>query len=301
MDMRHLRSFVAVAEELSFSRAAERLHMSQPPLSQHIKSLEEEMGVTLLARTRREVRLTDAGAVFLHESRVLLGQLRVAINATVRTAQSDAGVLRLGVATSALFGVMPRFMDLMRTTFPHVDVSVSDMQSKDQVIAVAQGTLDIGIVHVQPDRMKLHHMPIFSEPLAAVLPEGHRLADSANFSLSDLATEPMIALSREHGPAVFDAIVASCIDAGFSPEFKHMARNPLIIFQMVRLGFGVSVVPLSYAHSAFPGLCFRELRPTEDRVRMEAIWSDKRASALTLQVTKRILPQLAESLQQAAQ
>jgi len=292
MDMKHLRSFVAVAEELSFSRAAERLHMSQPPLSQHIKSLEDEMGVCLFARTRREVKLTDAGNVFLQESRLLLGQMRTAINATVKAAQSDAGVLRLGVATSALFGVMPKFMDLMRSTFPNVDVLVNDMQSQDQVAAVSQGTLDIGIVHVRPDRMKLHHMPIFDESLVAVLPVRHPLVDSPTFALADLAQEPMVAISRDHGPAVFDAIISSCLEAGFHPNIKHLSRNPMIIFQMVRLGFGVSLVPRSYADSEFPGLRFRDLPSTAGRVRIEAIWNDRRASELTLEVTRRILPQL---------
>jgi len=292
MDMRHLRSFVAVAEELSFSRAAERLHMSQPPLSQHIKTLEDEMGVQLFTRTRREVKLTDAGRVFLQESRLLLGQLRTAINATVKAAHSDAGVLRLGVATAALFGIMHRFMALMRADFPDVEVLVHDMQSQDQVAAVSQGTLDMGIVHVRPDRMKLQHAPIFDESLVAVLPAAHPCAGLSDFSLASLAAEPMVAISREHGPAVFDAVIASCLAAGFSPDIKHLARNPMIIFQMVRLGFGVSIVPRSYAESEFPGVRFLDLPETAGRVHIEAIWSDRRASALTLEVARRILPQL---------
>lgn len=295
MDMRQLRYFVMVAEELSFSRAAERLHMSQPPLSQQIKALEQEMGVMLFARTRREVKLTDAGAVFLRESRLLLDQLRTAVSATVRAAHNDAGVLRVGVATTALFRFMPRLLALLRTEFPGVEVSVSDMQSQDQERAVAQGTLDIGIVHVRPDRMNLHRLRVFSETLAAVLPDGHRLADAADFTLADLADEPMIALSREHGPTVFDAVIAACQQAGFSPSVKHTARNPLTIFQMVRVGFGVAVVPGSYAESAYPGITFRELPATAGRVQMEAIWSARSASDLTLKIVERILPQLSAS------
>ncbi|NML31699.1 LysR family transcriptional regulator [Paraburkholderia antibiotica] len=296
MDMRHLRSFVAVAEELSFSRAAERLHISQPPLSQHIKALETEMGVQLFARTKRDVRLTDAGVVFLRESRLLLDQLRAAVNATVRTANSDAGTLRVGVATAALFSVMPTFLTLMHEAFPHVEISVNDMQSQDQVVAVAQGTLDLGIVHVRPDRMKLNHVPIFSEALVAAVPERHWLASKPDFKLVDIANEAMVGLSREHGPAVFDAIVACCHEAGFSPEFRHTARNPLTIFQMVRLGFGVSLVPRAYAHSAFPGVRFRELPATAGSVRMESIWCERHASGLTRKIVASILPRLAGGL-----
>src|SRR6478609_1666504 len=141
MDMKQLRYFVMVAEELSFSRAAEKLNMSQPPLSLHIKLLEEELGVQLLNRTRREVKLTDAGAVFLRESRLLLGQMRTAVGAAVRAAQSDAGVLRLGVATSALFNVLPRFLAMIKAAYPGVEVSVADMQSHDQVSAVTHGQM----------------------------------------------------------------------------------------------------------------------------------------------------------------
>lgn len=293
MDMKQLRYFVMVAEELSFSRAAERLNMSQPPLSQHIKLLEEELGVTLLNRTRREVKLTDAGAAFLRESRLLLGQMRTAVSAATRAAQSEAGVLRLGVATSALFHVLPRLVEMVKAEFPRVEVSVSDMQSQDQVSAVSHGLLDIGIVHVRPDRSKLERMPIFQEPFVAVLPERHPLASSQDpLVVSELAEESMVALSRESGPAVFDAIVATCYEAGFSPAFKHAARSPLTIFQMVRLGFGVGLVPKSYASSAYPGVRFRELASSAGQVRMEAIWSPKYASELTLRIVHKLLPRL---------
>ncbi|ALM84908.1 LysR family transcriptional regulator [Bordetella sp. N] len=293
MDMRQLRYFVMVAEELSFSRAAERLHMSQPPLSQHIKLLEEDLGVQLFQRTRREVKLTDAGAVFLRESRLLLGQMKAAVSATVRAAHSDAGVLRLGVATSALFHVLPTFVEMVRERYPRVEISVSDMQSQDQITAVSHGQLDIGLVHIRPDRSKLMRLPIYREHYMAVLPQGHALAAKADFQLADLADEPMIALAREHGPTVFDAIVASCYEAGFSPSFKHTARSPLTIFQMVRLGFGVALVPRSYASSEYPGVLFRALPATAGQVRMEAIWSEKHASALTLKIAGELLPLLA--------
>lgn len=295
MDMKHLRSFVAVAEELSFIRAAERLNISQPPLTQHIKSLESEIGVQLFARTKRNVTLTDAGAVLLRESRILLDQMETAINTTVRAAKNDVGILRLGVATAALFSTAPRLLAYMRELFPHVEVSIRDMQSQDQVIAVAQGVLDIGIVHARPDRMKLKQSPIFSEPLVAVVPEHHWLATAPNFELQQLFDEPLIGLSREHGPAVFDAIVAACMEAGFSPEFKHSARNPLVIFQMVRLGFGVSIVPRAYASSAFPGVRFRDLPTTVGSVRMEAIWSDRHASDLTRKIISTVVPRLADA------
>lgn len=296
MDLKQLRYFVMVAEQLSFSRAALRLHISQPPLSQQIKSLEEEMGVGLFVRDRRSVRLTDAGMVFLRESRLLLEQFRSAVNATVRASQTNAGSIRLGVATSGLFSVMPGFQALMRSHFPNVELQVSDMQSDDQVRAVSQGALDIGIVHVKPERMSVSRAQVFSESLSVVLPIRHPQADTPELLLAQLADEPMVALSREHAPTVFDAVIASCAAAGFSPVVKHSARNPMTIFQMVRAGFGIALVPRSYAHSAYPGVCFRDVLPAVGRVRLELIWSERHASELALAIVRQLVPLLIDAL-----
>ncbi|MGN6660632.1 MAG: LysR family transcriptional regulator, partial [Achromobacter mucicolens] len=152
MDMRQLRYFVTVAEELSFRRAAEKLNISQPPLSQHVKSLEEEMGVQLLQRTRREVRLTPAGQAFLRETRILLDQMRTAVNAAVRAGNDDSGVLRVGVATSALFHLVSVIQRQVAAEFPGVTLSLVDMVSAEQVRAVSLGLLDAGIVHARPER-----------------------------------------------------------------------------------------------------------------------------------------------------
>lgn len=296
MDLKQLRYFVMVAEELNFSRAADKLHISQPPLSQQIKSLEEEMGVVLLTRNRREVRLTDAGAVFLHESRLLLDQFRSAVNATVRASQTNAGSIRLGVATSALFSVMPTFTALTRAAFPHIELLVTDMQSDDQVRAVSQGALDIGIAHVKPERVNVSRQQVFTESFTAVLPPDHPQASNPQFTLADLADAPMIALPRAHAPTVFDAIVGACSAAGFSPNVRHHARNPLTILQMVRAGFGVALVPRSYRDSSYPGVCFRDVPAAVGRIRLEVIWSERHASDLTLAVARQIVPALIDAL-----
>src|SRR5690606_13804170 len=246
MDMRQLRYFVTVAEELSFRRAAERLHISQPPLSQHIKALEDGMGVQLFHRTRREVKLTEAGQAFLRESRLVLDQARTAVEAAVRAGKGDIGELRIGVATSALFQLVSQISRLMRDEFPGVTPSFVDMVSAEQVRSVSMGLLDMGIVHARPDRTGARRQLIFREPLVAVLPASHPLAHHASFRLSLLSEESMVAVRREHGPATYDTVVHCCYEAGFSPNFKHMARSPLAIFQMVRVGLSVSIAPASY-------------------------------------------------------
>jgi len=284
MDMRQLRYFVTVAEELSFRRAAEKLNISQPPLSQHVKSLEEEMGVQLFQRTRREVRLTPAGQAFLRETRILLDQMRTAVNAAVRAGNDDSGVLRVGVATSALFHLVSVIQRQVAAEFPGVTLSLVDMVSAEQVRAVSLGLLDAGIVHARPERTEVRRQLIHREPLVAVLPSRHPLAQKEGFQLSMLSDEPMVALHREHGPAIYDAIVACCHEAGFSPDIRHMARSPLTIFQMVRLGLGVSIAPASYATTGFAGVVFRELPQSAGQVCMEIIWSEKHATDLTRRV-----------------
>lgn len=296
MDLKQLRYFVMVAEELNFSRAATRLHMSQPPLSQQIKALEEEMGVVLLHRNPRGVRLTDAGTVFLRECRLLLDQFRSAVHLTVRASQNNAGTIRLGVATSGLFSVLPTLMELMRADFPHVEVLVRDMQSDDQVRAVAQGALDLGIVHVKPERMNVGRHELFREPLALVLPDDHRHAAGLMPDLNEFAEESMIALSREHAPTVFDAMIVCCSEAGFSPNIRHTARNPFTIFQMVRSGLGIALVPSSYRQGVYPGVVFRNLNGSAGQVRLEVIWSERNASELTQKIVHELLPRLVASL-----
>ncbi len=297
MDIKQLRYFVTVAEELSFSKAATKLHMSQPPLSQQIKSLEEEMGVSLFLRNRREVRLTDAGKVFLKESRTLLDQFRIAVNAAIQAKEADIGTLRIGVVTSALFRVMPTLLALIREEFPGIEVLVSDLQSDEQVLAVGQGALDIGIVHVRPDRVNLARTQILNEGLSVVLPEGHPLAEAQTLRLQDLADEPMVALSRPHAPTVFDAMIAACTRAGFSPNIKHSARSPFTIFQMVKMGFGIALVPHSYRRGGYPGVVLRDLEGIDDSsVRIELIWNERQASELTRKAVAQLAPRLTETL-----
>lgn len=289
MDLRQLRYFVAVAEELSFSRAAVKLHMSQPPLSHQIKALEQELGVLLLVRNQREVHLTDAGRAFLHDSRALLDQAQMAASRAKQAALGYSGSLRIGMATSAIDRVMPGFLARLREELGSVQVAMMDMGSDEQVRALAQDKLDLGFVHSRVASRSLARMATHAESFSIVLREDHPLANSRSLHLLDLAEEPMITFSREHRSALFDTLVAACMNAGFSPRLVHVARHPSSMFQMIRNGLGVSVVPTSYADAAGAGIIAIALPETDARLQIDAVWRADHRSELLQQVIERVL------------
>jgi DNA-binding transcriptional LysR family regulator len=274
MDLRQLKYFVTVAEELSFVRAAQRLHMSQPPLSQQIKALEEDLGVQLLVRTRREVKLTDAGRVFLAESRELLEKAQAVAHRTRQAAGGEQATLRVGMATSALFHVLPTLLDLVTARLPGVSMTITDMNSDEQVRSLTVDRLDLGFIHARPDTRGLARCNVVIDTFAVALPASHALAGRAGLALRDLQDEAMVAFSREHAPALFDALIASCQQEGFSPRIAHVARHPASVLQMVQLGLGVSIVPRTYSKHAPAAVVFRSLPSMAARLKIDAIWRD---------------------------
>lgn len=289
MDLRQLKYFVTVAEELSFIRAAERLHMSQPPLSQQIKSLEEELGVELLYRTRREVKLTDAGRVFLRESRDLLERAQAVAHRARQVAHGEQALLRVGMATSALFHVLPRLREQLRQRLPSVALAVSDMNTDEQVRSLVVDKLDLGFIHARPDVRGLARLNVLDDSFALVLPADHPLARQPNLQLRDVESEPVVAFSREHAPALFDALIASCQQEGFSPRIAHVARHPASVLHLVRQGLGVSIVPRGYADDGLPGLVFHHLPMMAGRLRIDAIWRDANPSPALRRVVNEVL------------
>lgn len=289
IELRHLRYFVAVAEELSFSKAATRLHMSQPPLSQQIKALEDDLGVQLLERNRRGVYLTEAGKVFLNESRQILANMGSAVGATIRAAARDGGSLKLGLVTSALFHVLPTIQIRLAARFPDVELSIYDQSSRDQVEAILQERLDIGIVHSCPAVSGLNKLPIYSEPFVLVLPEGHELQKLHSIGVAQLEGHRLIGFSREYAPSLYDAQMACCLAKGFRPNLVHHTRTPLAIFQLIRLGMGISLVPRPYSLSTYPGIVFKDLDDSAGHLHLYAIWKEQVSSELVQKVVEDLM------------
>lgn len=274
MDLRQLKYFVTVAEELSFVRAAQRLHMSQPPLSQQIKGLEEELGVELLVRTRREVKLTDAGRVFLAESRELLDKAQAVAHRTRQAAGGEQATLRVGMATSALFHVLPQLLERVKARLPGVSMTITDMNSDEQVRSLTVDRIDLGFIHARPDIRGLARCNVVIDSFAVALPASHPLASRPDLALQDLQDEAMVAFSRDHAPALFDALIASCQQVGYSPRIAHVGRHPASVLQMVQLGLGVSIVPRAFAAHAPSAVVFRQLPGMAARLRIDALWRE---------------------------
>lgn len=267
MELRQLRYFVAVAEELHFGRAAKRLFISQPALSFDIRKFEEALGVQLFARTSKSVALTNAGGVLLREARRLLLQAAEAERLTVRSASGLAGRLRIGFVHSMLYRGLPGAVQRFEADYPSVEIVLSEMNTQAQVQAIQRGQIDLGYAHWGHFPSEIVSTPIFSEPFVCCLPAAHALARRSEVELAALADEPFILFPRDAAPHYHDLIIAQCVNAGFSPLIRHEARLWQTVLSMVEFGMGVALVPRVLQQARSERLTFRALAdaPLESR------------------------------------
>jgi DNA-binding transcriptional LysR family regulator len=247
MDLRHLRYFVAVAEELHFTRAAERLGMKQPPLSQQIRQLERELGTSLLRRLTRGVELTDSGALLLEEARRILDHVERTKAAVQSCARGETGRMRVGFASATYFqSMVTGIVRAYRERFPGVLLTPEQSLMPRLLAALHSGEIDIAFVRSAfSDDDRLGIELLVEEPMLAVLPASHTLAGERSVALAALSSDTFIIFPREYGPVLYDAIVASCQRAGFTPQLDQEAPQIPSIVPMVAAGFGVSLVPQS--------------------------------------------------------
>lgn len=244
MDLRQLRQFIAVAEERSFRKAAQRLHLSQPPLSVAIQRLEEELGTPLLDRSRHHVELTVAGATFLREARQVLAQTQRAIELTQRSAQGQVGELALSFVPSAAVGVVPRLLRQFRQAYPEVKLSLAGETTSQQVARIAQGATDIGILVPPLHGADSIRVESFAEQeFVLAVPADHSLASHRSCRLADVAGEPFVGFPMQEGPGFGAAVLAVCQSCGFIPNVVQVAPQIHTILVLVAGGVGVSLVP----------------------------------------------------------
>jgi DNA-binding transcriptional LysR family regulator len=258
MELRHLRYFVAVAEELHFTRAAERLGIKQPPLSCQIRQLERELGTSLFHRLTRGVELTETGTLLLDEARRILDQVE-RIKAEVQSrARGETGCIHLGFACATCFQpLVPGIIRSHRERYPGVLVSPEQRNTPLLVAGLRSGEIDVAFVRPPIiDGEGLEVEPLVEEPMVIVLPESHPRAGDRSMALATLAEETLLLFPRTVGPGLHDAIIASCQRAGFSPKLGQEAPQISTTVHMVAAGFGVSIVPQSIAQIHLAGVAY---------------------------------------------
>ena len=266
MELRHLRYFVAVAEELNFTRAAERLHMAQPPLSTQIRALEEELGARLFDRDKRRVDLTQAGRQMLVRARAILAAADDAAKEIRRTASGEIGELLFGYAASAMFTeLLPAALRAFQKALPNVHLVVHEMTSRDQLYAIHGRQLDLGILR-RPD------MPVppgvrmeewYTASLVAAIPKSHPLAKKASIRVTDLQDQPLIAYPRDSGIGLYWRVIDLCVKAGFQPRIVREARDASVMMGLVSAGIGISIVPADTQCIRLEGVVYRQMEGPE--------------------------------------
>lgn len=260
MELRHLRYFVAVAEELHFGRAAQRLHIVQPALSKQIASLETELGVQLFHRTKRRVTITSAGQALYDEVRVILQRVERAVETAQLTAAGQIGSLDLGFVGPAMWSILPDLLDEHHRRLPDVRFRLSELSSVAQVAGVRDGTLDAGFVRLPLQGSDdVDFRVVHREPFVVTLPEHHPAAALPSVDLATLADEPFIFVLRRVEPGYHDRCIALCQSYGFSPNIAEEGNGPMAICGMVASGLGITLSPASIVDARWPGVAFCEL------------------------------------------
>ena len=259
MDLRSVECFIRVAETLHFGRAATDLHLSQPALSQRIRTLERDVGATLLDRDRRGVRLTAAGQAFLAPARAMLAHGAHGIDVARRAEQGRHGRLRLGFTVVASYTRLPRAVQRFRSAFPDVTIDLLEVNSPALEEALDRGQIDVGVLHPPLGLAQLRYRELPEEPLVLALPTDHPLCGHPTIGFGDLAGEALLAAPRSVGPVLFDRLVGCFRSAGVEPDIVQEATPVTTLAGLVAAGAGIGFVTRGVAAASRPGVVFREV------------------------------------------
>ncbi|MFC9750885.1 LysR family transcriptional regulator [Streptomyces niveus] len=268
-----LHAFVVLAEELHFGRAAARLGIAQPPLSQQIRRLEDKVGYALFSREPGHIGLTAAGRELLPAVRLTLTHLAQGLTAAREVGSGKAGHLRIGFAASLALTVLPSLLRTFRERFPAVDLDIQEMTTTPQLAALRERTIDIGLLREPPAHdAKLGFQTVLTEPFVAVLPASHPLATQRAVHVEQLADCPFVLLPRAVGPPLYDQIADLCIAAGFTPQVTQHAVEWQTVCALVGTGLGVSLAPESIRRIRLKGVAFRRVEPDTVHTRVAVAW-----------------------------
>jgi DNA-binding transcriptional LysR family regulator len=285
VELRHVRYFLAVAEYRNFRRAAEQLHIAQPPLSRQIRQLEEDLGVTLFTRNKRHVELTKAGQAFLEEARKLIVQAGHAAQAARHAQKGESGVVRIGVA-SGLGAAVSKVVFQHREHWPAVEVECKDIFSTQQNEALKNGEIDVGFLRPPVDQLHLDCYRLFEEEFVVVLPKTHRLAKRRTLKLKDVADEPLIIFDRNFSTGLYDKILGLYNRQGLTPHLTltHVEAHEEAGAIMIASGKGIFVGAGATVNRSVAGLELATIRLNEPEAKIDvcAAWRKGEDSAVTL-------------------
>ena len=280
MELRQLQYFLAVAEELSFIRAAERLQMAQPPLSRQIRQLEIELGIELFHRTKRRVELTNGGQAFVVEANQILARIEQGIRVAQRASRGEIGQLTVGFEGSSTYDVIPKSLKIYRDRFPQVDLAVFAMTTEEQIEALFEGDIELGFVVSPLNDNRLTIETILSESLVVALPENHPLVTQSELEVEQLENEAFITFQRNRGCGIYDRIITVCQNAGFSPRVIQEADEMQVILGFVAAGLGISLLSASVENFHRPGVTYRKLHSSTPKVSLALAWRKENLSVV---------------------
>lgn len=269
MELRHIRYFLVLAEELNFSRAAERLHIAQPPLSRQIQELEDEIGARLFNRTKRQVELTNAGKVFLKRAHQILDQVEQACISTRLSSTGKEGEFRIGF-NGAIQDLIPT-LKKYREQFPQVGIILRQMSTAEQIEALNENRIDIGVLSGPVDNHKIQVNPLKKVPFKVALPEGHPLASKQAIYIRDLADETFIITPKSAGPLYYDTFMSVFQEVGFTPKMTIQAHDLHTVLALVAANMGITLIP-SFITSFHGGVIKRTIEDVNHSIQASLAW-----------------------------
>lgn len=275
LELRHLRYFLTVAEELHFRKAAEKLFISQPGLSRQIRQLEEQLGLTLFERNNRNVVLTDAGKYFQQEVTLLIKNLNAIVNHARAVDQGIEGSFNFGYIGSAMQNVIPELLLKIRREFPAIHYDLKEMDNQKQINALLSEDIDIGFVRLERVPAGLQLKSVFEDTFSLVLPENYPISEDNYTDLLPLKDEPFILFDTSYSPTYYDKVMQIFDSSGFTPNIAHKTVHATTIYQLVENRFGVSIVPTALKHGYSFKVKFIELVNLDQRTVLSVAWNQR--------------------------
>lgn len=286
LELRHFTYFLAVAEELHFRKAAERLFISQPGLSRQIKQMEEIIGATLFIRDKRNVKLTEAGQYLKNEIQYIFNHIDFTIKQTSLINAGSDGEVRIGFLGSAMQTIIPKLLVKVNETNPNIQFSLEELSNHLQVEAIEKDQLDIGFVRLARVPKGLRMKNIYTESFSLVLPKDHELSKHTFKSIAQVSEEQFILFSSDYSSVYYDKIMSICEDHGFSPRVSHKSVHAQTIYKLVESGMGVAIVPSSLQYGFNLKVKFLEIPNIKQKAILSIIWKEDNRNPALEQIKK---------------